>query len=145
MGNPLAAALASALLALTILTGCGASEEDRAADAAERFARAGTVNDYETFCDLLTEGARAPIEQFGRRLDVPADQRCSAALEAQGGTEQPDAEVEIGTVEVDGETASVQVSTTLPGKEPDDRVLQLQQDDSGDWLVADYGVVAPGT
>lgn len=138
----LAATLIGGSLVLAACGGDSSSDEDAVAAVAEQFAQAGAANDYATFCDLLAEGARAQIEESDRSLagDVPEEERCTAILEAvETDSPQPDTETEVTDVQVDGDTAQADVTNTFPDIDPVSRTLQMQKQESGEWLIVDYG------
>lgn len=119
-------ALAS-LSALTSLAACGASEEDRAQDAVERYFGAIVDGDAEAACDGLSERARRAFERrggcgsaLGRVLDQPgarALKRSFDRVEVQGAALDGDA----GTVTIRGDAGAVRIP--------------VRRED-GDWKVA---------
>jgi ketosteroid isomerase-like protein len=123
----------AALLAASLLGGCGADEEgpppaDRQVrTVVERFAAATASKDYQTICnDLLSRALIHTVEEIGLR--------CETALERGLGDVQAP-KLEIRQVRVTGDRALVSVHSTAQGQAPSDDALQLVKEHD-QWRIA---------
>jgi hypothetical protein len=127
---------AVALLALSVLAGCGADTENGGAgpDATTavratvaKFGVATRTHDWQTICDaLLSETLVNKIEDVG----LP----CETAVEkGLGDVKNPT--LEITDVSIAGARALVSIHTTANGQQASDDALQLVKQD-GAWRIA---------
>jgi ketosteroid isomerase-like protein len=120
-------------LALLLLAGCGdagPTPEEQVRSTVTEFGRATVAKDYQALCDHIL--APALVEQV-TSIGLP----CEVALK-QGLGAVRDPRLTIGTVQVDGEKASVEVRTSAAGEEPSQDTLMLVNDD-GTWKISSLG------
>lgn len=123
--TPLVAVLALA----ASLSGCGGgpSEEERVRTTVEAFGQATAAKDYQRLCDrLLSPKLVEEVENQGLA--------CEMALRQGLGEVQAPA-LTIGTIKVDGDTATAQVNSSAEGQQPSRDTLQLVRVDDS-WRVA---------
>ena len=113
-----------------VLLGCGASDEERVAEAVAAYPRALAARDAEAACDALSRDARAQVgadetcdtlQRVGERLTPEQRQR----YERASGVD----------VEVSGDSASARLrigDCTLRAP------LELVRDGDGDWRIAQF-------
>jgi len=112
------------------VAGCGASDEDEARAAVEKYVQALNEGDSEAACEQLTEGATQQIEeQFDDDCAGALDQAIGAVGEAGASFE----DLEVGDVNVEGETATATIEA--PGGST---TTELTKED-GDWKLASPG------
>ena len=120
-------------LALLLLAGCGdagPTPEEQVRSTVAEFGRATVAKDYQALCDHIL--APALIEKV-TSIGLP----CEAALE-QGLGAVRDPRLTLGTVQVDGEKASVEVRTSAAGEQPSKDTLKLVNVD-GTWKISSLG------
>jgi len=120
-------------LALLLLAGCGDSgptPEEQVRAAVAEFGEATVAKDYQALCDEIL--APALVEQV-TAIGLP----CEVALE-QGLGAVRDPRLTIGSVQVDGESASVEVRTSAAGEAPSKDTLKLVNVD-GTWKISSLG------
>jgi hypothetical protein len=120
-------------LAALALAGCGdsgPSDEARIRSTLEEFQRATAAKDYAALCDrVLAPKLIETVEQVGLS--------CETALE-EGFESVRDPRISVGSVTVDGDTATAQVRSSAAGQEPsEDTVRLVRVDDS--WRIASLG------
>ena len=113
--------------------GCGdsgPSDEAQIRGALDEFRRATAEKDYAALCDrVLAPKLIATVEQLG----LPCEMALEKSLE---GTEEP--RISIGTVTVDGDTATAEVRSSAEGQKPSqDTVALVRIDDR--WRIASLG------
>ena len=120
-------------LALLLLAGCGdagPTPEEQVRSTVSEFGRATVAKDYRALCDHIL--APALVEKV-TSIGLP----CEAALE-QGLGAVRDPRLTIGTVQVDGEKASVEVRSSAAGEEPSKDTLELVNV-HGSWKISSLG------
>src|SRR5829696_1563059 len=126
----------TALLALA-LTGCGdsgASDETQIRGTLAEFQRATAAEDYTALCDrVLAAKLVDTVEQIG----LP----CETAL-AKGFEDVRDPRISVGTVTIEGDTATAQVRSSAAGQEPSEDTVELVRVGDG-WRVASLGGAGP--
>lgn len=123
-----------AVFALAALAGagCGESEEEKVQTAVKDYAAALRDKDFDKACEGLSERSREQVEQAGAQAgggDCPAILKQVADTGSLGGIPKPD-DVEFESVEVDGDTAAVEIKGG-------DAPAQLRKQD-GEWKF-DFG------
>lgn len=117
------------VLTVAVLTGGGndATPEARVRAVVTRFGEASAKKDYQVICDeLLSSSLVKAVEQYG----LP----CELALKrALGSVEKP--EITLGRVTVDGDRASVRITTAAAGQFPSSDTLALRLVDD-EWRIA---------
>lgn len=102
--------------AVLALAGCAQSEEDRASAAVERYFDALGARDFAEACDLAHPDLRQTFVRFGaERLELQRAS-CEAVLERLADVNgdrlvRLQGEVEVESVEIDEDTARMQLST----------------------------------
>jgi hypothetical protein len=111
--------------------GCGESEEEKVQTAVKDYAAALRDKDFDKACEGLSERSRKQVEQAGAQAggDCPAILKQVADTGSLGGIPKPD-DVEFESVEVDGDTAAVEIKGG-------DAPAQLRKQD-GEWKF-DFG------
>jgi hypothetical protein len=125
--------IAAVALALVVVAGCGdqgPTPEEQVRSAVADFGRATAAKDYQSLCDHLL--APSLVEDV-KSVGLP----CEVALR-EGLGEVRDPRLTIGRVEVQGERASVEVSTAAAGQEPSRDTLRLENVD-GAWKISSLG------
>jgi Putative lumazine-binding len=123
--RPIVVALLAASVALA--AGCGADDEGDVRATLDAFAEATAKKDYQRMCDELL--APELIEQI-RRVNLP----CEVALRT-GLEDVEDPRLRVGTVKIDGDTASADVRSTASNQEPSRDTIRLVKVD-GEWRIA---------
>jgi predicted small lipoprotein YifL len=121
------------VLALLLLAGCGdagPTPEEQVRSAVTEFGRATVAKDYQALCDRIL--APALVRQVAS-IGLP----CETALK-QGLGSVRDPRLTIGSVQVDGDNASVEVRTSAAGEEPSKDTLKLVNVD-GTWKISSLG------
>ncbi len=121
------------VLALLLLAGCGdagPTPEEQVRSAVSEFGRATVAKDYQALCDRIL--APALVRQV-TSIGLP----CETALK-QGLGSVRDPRLTIGSVQVDGDNASVEVRTSAAGEEPSKDTLKLVNVD-GTWKISSLG------
>jgi hypothetical protein len=116
------------------------TEEELAQDAVEEFFGAAAEGDFVTYCSLLTPAARDRIRANAARLLEEAGRlKCDEILEVAA-EEVAGISVKIQEVSVSGTQARVEANTRVPDDPAvESRTMLLEQDDAGDWRIADPG------
>jgi predicted small lipoprotein YifL len=121
------------LLACAALAGCGdngPTDADQVRATVQSFGNATAAKDYKQMCDgLLAPKLVQEIEATGLA--------CDAAL-AKGLGDVKDPKLTIGTVTVNGLSATADVRTSATGQPPSRDTLKLTKV-SGSWRVASLG------
>jgi ketosteroid isomerase-like protein len=127
-------ALALAAVAL-LAAGCGkASPEDEVRATVEGYAKAFAGHDYQALCDVYFD---PKVVSGLERSGLP----CEAAVRpAVMGTIDP--KLAIRTIDLEGDTAKVQVHTTAKGQPPADETLALLKV-KGAWRITPLGGTGP--
>jgi hypothetical protein len=111
-----------------VLAGCGGpSDQQRVRQTVTDFGRAVRNGDYAHICRQLF--AARLVEQL-QQINLPCEQ---ALLRSLGS--RRDLQLTIGTVKVDGTTASAQIRTSAAGEQPSQDTLELVKVD-GDWRIS---------
>jgi Putative lumazine-binding len=121
------------VIAACALAGCGGggpSDEEQIRSTLAEFQRATVARDYQALCDRIL--APALVQQV-TSIGLP----CETALK-QGLGSVRDPRLTIGRVQVDGETASVEVRTSAAGEKPSKDTLKLVNVD-GTWKISSLG------
>jgi hypothetical protein len=120
-------------LALLLLAGCGdpgPTAEEQVRATVSDFGRATAAKDYGALCDrILAPKLVDDVTSIGLS--------CEAALKRGLGAVR-DPHLTIGRVQVDGETASVEVRTSAAGEKPSKDTLKLVNVD-GSWRISSLG------
>jgi hypothetical protein len=131
----------AALVALLALAaaGCGGkdtpSDTEQVRSAVVDFGRATAAHDYKAMCERLAPVLIDKLRQVGLE--------CEQALE-QGLGQVKSPKLSVGTVTVDGDSASAQVRTSAEGQAPSDDTIELRRV-NGAWRIASLGKTAePG-
>ena len=124
--------VACTLLALA-LTGCGdsgPSDEAQIRTALDDFRRATAAKDYAELCErVLAPRLIQTVEQSGLS--------CETALEAGlGDVREP--RISVGTVTVEGDSATAEVRSSAAGQKPSEDTVELVRVD-GRWRIASLG------
>ena len=121
-----------ALLALA-LAGCGdsgPSDEAQIRGALDAFRRATAEKDYATLCEqVLAPQLIRTVEQIG----LP----CERALR-KGFEDVREPRISVGTVTVDGDTATAEVRSSAVGQKPSQDTVELVRVDDR-WRIASLG------
>jgi len=118
------------VLTALVLAGCGEdgpSDEDEIRSTLTSFERATAAGDYQALCDrVLAPKLIETVEQVGLS--------CEIALE-KGFEDVREPRLTVGTVSVDGDTATAQVRSSASGQDPsEDTVALVRVGD--DWRIA---------
>ncbi len=115
------------------------TEEERAQDAVESFFAAADDGDFKRFCALLTEQARALIEQRAAALAAARDLTgCREIVEAIVGDQFDGVSVVFKDVSVSGPRARIEAHLKFEGKAGNQpKTIALEEVD-GQWLVSDF-------
>jgi Putative lumazine-binding len=116
------------LLAAAVLADCGGpSDEQQVRQTVVDFGRAVEKRDYVHICTQLF--AARLVEQL-QQVNLPCRQ---ALLRSLGNRRDP--RLTVGTVKVDGTTASAQIRTSATGEQPSQDTLQLVKI-GGHWRIS---------
>ncbi|HWK27335.1 MAG TPA: nuclear transport factor 2 family protein [Solirubrobacter sp.] len=119
-----------ALGAALVVCGCGGggpSDSERVHAVVEAFGKASAAKDYQRLCDsLLAPKLVEEVESAG----LP----CELALK-QGLGDVTAPKLTIGTIRVDGDSATADVQSTAEGQQPSRDTLQLVRV-GGSWRIA---------
>jgi hypothetical protein len=121
-----------ALLAGVALAGCGGgpTDEEQVRDTVDAFSKATAAKDYDKLCkQLLAPKLLEQIEQAG----LP----CEVAL-SKGLGDVKDPKVTVGTITVNGESATADIRTSAAGQEPSRDMLKLSRI-AGRWQITSLG------
>jgi hypothetical protein len=119
------------LLAAAALAGCGGpSDSQQVRQTVTDFGRAVRKRDFGHVCTQLF--AARLVEQL-RQINLP----CEQALLRSWGTRR-DPQLTVGTVKVDGSSASAQIRTSAVGEAPSQDTLELVKVD-GHWRISALG------
>ena len=121
--------LAAVLAVSGLFCGCGGgpSEIERVHDVVEAFGQASADKDYQRLCDkLLAPKLVSDVESAG----LP----CELALK-QGLGDVSAPRLTIGTIRVDGDSATAEVQSSAKGEKPSRDTLQLVRV-GGSWRIA---------
>jgi len=122
-----------------------ATAEERVAAAVEDFFESASAGDFERDCELLTKEAEALMRRGAERLLAAEDGRldCAEILEKVLGDSFADVSVRIPTrddaVNVSGNRARAEAVLKPEGEISSFRTILLEMDDSGNWLISDFG------
>src|SRR5262245_18279076 len=119
MLRPVRRPIAAVLAVSGVLCGCGEgpSDTERVHDAVEAFGQASAAKDYQRLCDdLLAPKLVSEVESTG----LP----CELALK-QGLGDVTSPKLTIGTIRVNGDSATADVQSSAKGEEPSRDTLQL--------------------
>jgi hypothetical protein len=121
------------VLVAVLVAGCGdqgPTPEEQVRSAVAEFGRATAAKDYQTLCDdLLSPSLIDDVEAVG----LP----CEVALR-EGLAEVREPRLTIGRIQIEGERATAEVSTTAAGQRPSRDTLRLESV-SGVWKIASLG------
>ncbi|HSI80326.1 MAG TPA: hypothetical protein VK919_06700 [Solirubrobacterales bacterium] len=113
------------------------TESDRVAATVERLYGSAAAGDFETFCSLLTDRARATLRR--NAAEITGDEvGCARALELTIGAGLDDSSVTVEDASVSGPRARVTARFRAPEARPELRTVYLEEID-GQWLVTDPG------
>lgn len=115
-------------------SGGGGDDEAQVRDLVTNYAAAIADSDGDKACGYLTNDARAQVEAAGKALDVDGD--CGAVMdkateEASDEDRKELEDIEVTSVEVNGDRAVVQVTS---GGETGDPSTVVKED--GEWRIA---------
>ena len=119
----------AALIAVASVAGCGGgrSDEEQVRDTLVAFRRATARQDYKALCERIL----APrLVRSVREAGLPCEQAMRRGFQ---GVRDP--QISVGTVRVDGETATAEVRTSAAGQEPSRDTVSLEKVDDG-WRIA---------
>jgi len=119
MLRPVRRPIVAVLAVCGVCCGCGGgpSDTEQVHDVVTAFGQASAAKDYQRLCDdLLAPKLVSDVESAG----LP----CELALK-QGLGEVAAARLTIGTVRVDGDTATADVQSSAQGEQPSRDTLQL--------------------
>jgi ketosteroid isomerase-like protein len=111
--------------------------EEEVSSAVEDFFGAAADGDFDTFCALLTDQARAQLRSNAAQL-LGEEQPCPKAFEAGLGEALKGATVDVREVSISGPLARVEARFKRPEETAQLRTIMLQDED-GQWLVSDPG------
>jgi hypothetical protein len=121
------------VLVALLVAGCGdqgPTPEEQVRSAVAEFGRATAAKDYQTLCDdLLSPTLIDDVEAVG----LP----CEVALR-EGLADVREPRLTIGRIQIEGERATAEVSTTAAGQRPSRDTLRLESV-SGVWKIASLG------
>jgi hypothetical protein len=116
-----------------LLAACGdqgPTPEEQVRSTVAEFGRATAAKDYQALCDnLLSPTLIDDVEAVGLPCEV-------ALREGLSGVREP--RLTIGRIQIDGERATAEISTTAAGQEPSRDTLRLENV-SGAWKIASLG------
>ncbi len=118
-------ALACAAL-LTVLGGCGVSDEEKVRDTVDEFVHARNEGDYEKVCDLFDD-------KFRRDQGLIAN--CAQTLQAQATGQPAQGDAETVSVKVKGGKATAELDASQGGEAPSRLTITLVRRD-GEWKIA---------
>jgi hypothetical protein len=126
-------------VAALVGAGCGGggeSDREQVESAVKDYASALRGEDFDAACEALTEDSRQQVEQAGAQAggDCPAILKQVSEMGSLGDIPDPD-EVEFDSVEIDGDTATVEIAGG-------DAPAQLRKEDD-EWKF-DFGQAAGG-
>jgi hypothetical protein len=108
----------------------GPTPEEQVRSTVAEFGRATAAKDYQALCDdLLSPTLIDDVESVGLPCEV-------ALREGLSGVREP--RLTIGRIQLDGERATAEVSTTAAGQEPSRDTLRLENVE-GAWKIASLG------
>jgi hypothetical protein len=120
-------------LVLLVLVGCGdagPTPEEQVRTTVSEFGRATAAKDYKTMCDrLLAPKLIEDVQQVG----LPCEDALQKGL---SGVREP--RLTIGTVNIDGDSASAEVRTSAAGQKPSKDTLELVKI-NGTWKISSLG------
>lgn len=114
------------------------TEQEKVAQAAERFFAAAASGDAKSFCDLLTGQARQTLRvNAAQRLQIDELPKCGQILEALASAFEG-SQLNVRSVSISGNQARVEARYRAADSPAQPRtVLMLQED--GEWKVSDPG------
>lgn len=126
--SPVRLPLLTLLLCAAVLTACGGdSEPAKVREVVTAFGKASANKDYQRICDDLVDQDLADNVE---RVGLPCELAFKRGLgEVQG------AKLEIKTVAVNDDKASVGIRTTAKNQQPSEDVMQLVLRD-GEWRIS---------
>jgi hypothetical protein len=120
-------------LALLVLAGCGdagPTPQEQVRTTVSEFGRATAAKDYKAMCDrLLAPKLIEDVQQVG----LPCEDALQKGL---SGVREP--RLTIGTVNIDGDSASAEVRTSAAGQKPSKDTLELVKI-NGTWKISSLG------
>jgi hypothetical protein len=119
----------AALIAVASVTACGGgrSDEEQVRDTLVAFGRATARQDYKALCERIL----APrLVRSVREAGLPCEQAMRRGFD---GVRDP--QISVGTVRIDGATATADVRTSAAGQEPSRDTVSLEKVDDG-WRIA---------
>jgi hypothetical protein len=120
-------------LALLVLAGCGdagPTPQEQVRTTVSEFGRATAAKDYKAMCDrLLAPKLIEDVQQVG----LPCEDALQKGL---SGVREP--RLTIGTVKIDGDSASAEVRTSAAGQKPSKDTLELVKI-NGTWKISSLG------
>lgn len=121
--HTVAAAVATAAVAIGLLTGCGQTEDERARRAAEAYANTVVDRDFSSTCDLFGPAYR---QRLGGTVGCISSQRVQWA--------QPVEEIQILKVLAKKRRGIAKLEISRPGYGPSPLTLVLKRPDKR-WLI----------
>lgn len=123
-----------ALAAVPVFAGCGSSPADDVRATLHGFAEATAKRDYQALCDdYFAPALIDQVEQAG----LP----CEAAIRPEiSSTEKP--ELDVRSVQVDGDRARAQVHTSAANQPASDDTIQLAKV-RGEWRIVSLAETGP--
>ncbi len=121
------------ILLVVVLVGCGEdtpTDEEQVREVLTGFASAVEARDYQRLCDeIFAEELLQGLQQIG----LPCEVAMRTGLE-----NRQDPKLTVGTITIDGDTATAEVRTSAGGEAPSSNTLTLTR--SGDrWQVTALG------
>ena len=114
--------------------------EDRVQETVEDFYAAAAAGDFETYCTLLTPGARDRVRANAARLLEEAGRLSCGEILSVAKESFAGVSAKIREVSVSGIRARVEANVKTPGTPGvESRTMFLDQEQSGDWRVSDPG------
>jgi len=115
-----------------------ATAEDRVAATVERLYAAAGEGDFRTFCDLLTDRAKANLRENAANLAGGEAPPCARTLELTIGEGFEGSRAKVREVNVSGPHARVTANVRGPDADPELRTIYLDEIE-GEWYVSDPG------
>jgi len=125
--------LAVCALLVPALAGCGDAgpgDEAQIRGALDEFRRATAAKDYAALCErVLAPKLIATVEQIGLECEMALQKAFEDVKEPR---------ISVGTVTVDGDTATAEVRSSAEGQRPSEDTVELVRVD-GRWRIASLG------
>ena len=130
-----------AVLPVLMLAGCGASDSEKAVDAAEEWLRAVGERDVDAACDLMRDTAVTAIRT---RLGLKDDATCAGVMRTYSDAFRDAGQVLKGGLEAEGSHKKGQIGV-FPISGPRELQVILMRRDGDEWKVASttLGPAAP--